>query len=355
MTYREQLVKRKPDADRPDRTEPDRAEKVEPADAPTQAELVALDVEPDATLIAQRSFAEQRDEFATVELRSKIGDHDRITEFERRPFFGGSLESGGVKKIGKRPQSEILPEGKQFYELNPHGEDYSAIDTQTGAMAVADGNSSLPNSAETAKRVADAAILLLNSVPESSKVEEIISYLEANLHQLTDALNDLRGNGGTTVMASRYFEQLGKTIIIDIGDCEAYLVRQSKTSQVMSPRSMLKQLGSWLGIGKSQRAVSNALKQGIFKRSDRNPIIFDQREDVTPMVFAVDSKPGDLMVHVTDGLRNNLKGRRRMADANLNREVVDAMANTFHSTSSGEYLPTSEFDDMEFVVRRLET
>lgn len=67
MTYREQPVKRKPDVDRPD-TDKRSEQQIEPAHAPTQAELAELD--------RRQQLAEHRDEVAVHDLREDIGIPD---------------------------------------------------------------------------------------------------------------------------------------------------------------------------------------------------------------------------------------------------------------------------------------
>lgn len=284
---------------------------------PDNTQLQALIIELHADVAAIR---------AKQEVGSDTGRPDVATQVESEHV---RFEYSGKNQLDKQPKNhkgEILP-------LNEYGEDYVVIDVEYNLAVVADGTGSAANSAEASKRVSEALAQLYKEIPNDSTVDEIVEYLNTHLSVLADALRDMKQSGATTVLGSRYIPELGVAIIVDIGDSEAYHVRDGVVTRIEPAIGDTTNTALQLRVEKMQTGTSQIA-------DDRTELDRQQR----PLVKVVQVQPGDAIVLQSDGPRNNTATKK---DAEVTKLVQLAVAGKL------DQYPLARADDEVIAVQHI--
>lgn len=217
---------------------------------------------------------------------------------EQQESSAAKLYSFGSKRQGKMPKirsKELLKPwpSNETYNLNRLGEDYVELDPSINAMVVCDGNSTGECSADAARLVAQRAMEIFRGIPSDASLEAAQTYVNGRVSELASVLDSLESNGGTTVLAARYFPEFNAAVLIDIGDCEAYITNQDGT----------KRLTSSLEDEQSTDAVQLTLARG----DNGTGGISDSRKlKKNDFVRRLKLLPGEALSLITDGPRNNL-------------------------------------------------
>lgn len=242
-------------------------------------------------------------------------ENGKPTLQEQQESAAAKLYSFGSKRQGKMPKlrpKELLKAwpSKETYNLNKLGEDYVELDPSINAMVVCDGNSSGECSADAARLVAQRTMEIFRGIPAGASLEAAQAYVSGRVSELGTILDSLESNGGTTVLAARYFPEFNAAVLIDIGDCEAYVTDQEGT----------KRLASSLDGEKS----TDSLKLTLTRGDNGKGGISDSRElKKNGFVRSVALLPGEALSLITDGPRNNLaeKGGAKGLEKVINQVV----------------------------------
>ncbi len=232
-----------------------------------------------------------------IALRTETG---KPTLQEQHESSDVKLFAIGSKRQGKMPKlrSKDLLGVKQWpeneaYNLNKLGEDYVELDPTINAMVVCDGNSTGECSADAARLVAQRALEIFRGIPSGASLEDARVYVQGRVLELATILDSLESNGGTTVLAARYFPEFNAAVLIDIGDCEAYITNQEGT----------KRLASSVDGERSTDSVQLTLARGS---NGKGGIADSRKLKKGEFVRTVPLLPGEALSLITDGPRNNL-------------------------------------------------
>lgn len=229
-----------------------------------------------------------------IALRTETG---KPTLQEHQESSAARLYSFGSKRQGKMPKfrsKELLKPwpSNETYNLNRLGEDYVELDPSINAMVVCDGNSTGECSADAARLVAQRTMEIFRGIPSGASFEDAQAYVNDRVSELVTILDGLESNGGTTVLAARYFPEFNAAVLIDIGDCEAYVTNQEGT----------KRLASSLDGEQSSNSVSLTINRGD---NGKGRISDSRKLKVNDFVRTVSVLPGEALSLITDGPRNN--------------------------------------------------
>ncbi len=275
-----------------------------------------------------------------IEQRRSTGIPEIIEDIETTV---SRIVTLGVKKKDKVPKRrtfhadyDIWPENME-YHLNDHGEDYVLTNSKIGAMIVADGNTTFSNSAETARRITHALMDIFNHA-SAMNIDEAEAYILEHLSDLPASLEDLEDEGGSTIFGSLYFPEVGQVLVVDIGDCEAYLVRNGEAQ--LLPASI------------NEEKKTQGLPLNISKDRHGGAQIGDIRKNKVSLVRRVDVRPNDILVIQSDGPRNNIPRKERTDErvAQIVYEVIRPMLSG--DQPARDQMPTAQevYGDDEVVA-----
>ncbi|MDP3970806.1 MAG: protein phosphatase 2C domain-containing protein [bacterium] len=244
-----------------------------------------------------------------------------------------SIQVYGAKKKGKIPRlnRRATQERRMTFDLNKHGEDYSVVNAEIGATILADGNSTGESSAEAAKRVSNALMHIFESVPAEMSLVEIQQHVTSRLNELPESCTDLEGMAGTTIVGSRYFPEHSAVVVVNIGDSETYIVSNGIARSLNDP------------------AERGHIRNVIIKNRGKVPEISDDRKNKTSNVFVESVNPGDIVVHCSDGIENNL-AEGRTTISYIEKAVQDI--NDTGTIQEGT-LPDAIKDDIEITFNQI--
>lgn len=123
------------------------------------------------------------------------------------------------------------------HKLGKYGQDVVLIDRHKGSGVVADGTSTMPDSALVAATVARVAESVLHNIPEeiTDDLNQVQWYAEAAIQNtILSALHDLplATIGSTTLFAARHLKKFDVLVVIEIGDCEAVLATATGAERI---------------------------------------------------------------------------------------------------------------------------
>lgn len=262
------------------------------------------------------------------------------------PEYGPELpnveqtESEHVKLVmrGERSSKELGKNLSEYYRdpstgemkyviFKPHmfGEDYGLMDAEHNTMVAADGNSFLKNSAEAAARVSQQLLKFLNSLSVSTE-KRMIDDLAHALPYLPDCLADMVGDGGAVVAAAKYFPELGKVMLVSLGDIEPY----HQHGETIIP------------LFDAVKKTDLKVEQAVTRLYNHSGLAQPSLPILRNSIRFISVEPGDKIYLTSDGVRANSKG-----DVNV---AID----TLRQLDAGGTLPGAELDDeivMEMSIR----
>lgn len=265
-------------------------------------------------------------------------------------WYNPTMESGGEQGGAGQVGRELVPlvEHKEGLSLEAFGrsipkdpfrpdrnEDAFDIDKVAGVAVVCDGMGGLPDGKRAANTAKGFLMDALGNL-ESNDPELVKQKMREGLIEASDKIHDLVKNSGTTATVVKFVRVGGATraIIGHVGDSRAYRVspHEREMAQITRDDSFLqksdlpaekkREMLQRLERVMSARDIETPEEYRWWNQRNRLTQWLGKEGGVSPQIYDIPVKKGDIVLLTSDGVHDNLSSREVGQVAVITNEVA---------------------------------